>query len=77
MKQNSETLRKVVHIDEGRILVHLGELVRGTVEETLNDPLEAEVDALTVPNATHAVRIASITGPAVLNASYPGKSGHG
>jgi transposase-like protein len=42
----SKTLGKVVQIDEARIQDHLGELVRGTVEETLNSMLDAEADAL-------------------------------
>jgi putative transposase len=39
-------LSKVISIDEGRIKEHLGELVRGSVEETLNALLDAEADAL-------------------------------
>lgn len=35
-----------MQIDERRIQDHLGELVRGTVEETLSALLEAEADAL-------------------------------
>ena len=47
MTENSKkTLGKVVQIDERRIQDHLGELVRGTVEETLNGLLDAEADAL-------------------------------
>lgn len=48
MSHNSESkgLGKVVQIDEARIQDHLGELVRGTVEETLNAMLDAEADAL-------------------------------
>jgi transposase-like protein len=48
MDHNSEskTLGKVVQIDEARIQDHLGELVRGTVEETLNAMLDAEADTL-------------------------------
>jgi transposase-like protein len=48
MTNNSETkaLGKVVQIDDARIQDHLGELVRGTVEETLNAMLDAEADAL-------------------------------
>jgi hypothetical protein len=34
----------VVQIDEGRIQVHLDEVVRSTVEETLNALLDAEAD---------------------------------
>lgn len=42
----SKTLGKVVSIDEARIQDHLGELVRGTVEDTLNAMLDAEADAM-------------------------------
>jgi len=42
----SKTLGKVVQIDEARIQDHLGELVRGTVEETLNAMLDAEADSM-------------------------------
>ncbi|MCG2631935.1 MULTISPECIES: transposase [Bradyrhizobium] len=37
---------QVIQIDEARIRDHLGEMVRGTVEETLNAMLEAEADLL-------------------------------
>ncbi len=46
MKNDSKTLHKVVQIDEGRIQDHLGEMVRSSVEETLNAMLDAEADAL-------------------------------
>ena len=46
MNEYTRELTKVVNIDEGRIRDHLGELVRGTVEETLNAMLDAEADAL-------------------------------
>ena len=46
MKDDSKTLNKVVQIDEGRIQDHLGEMVRSSVEETLNAMLDAEVDAM-------------------------------
>ncbi len=39
-------LRQVVQIDEGRIAAHLDEVVRSTVEETLNGLLDAEADRL-------------------------------
>jgi transposase-like protein len=45
-EDSKKTLGKVVQIDEKRIHDHLGELVRGTVEETLNGLLDAEADAL-------------------------------
>jgi putative transposase len=42
----SQKLDKVIKIDEEKIHQHLGELVRGTVEETLNKLLDAEADQL-------------------------------
>ena len=43
MKQASEyrPMSQVIKIDEARIREHLGEIVRGTVEETLNAMLDA------------------------------------
>lgn len=43
---STENLSGVIQIDSGRIQSHLGEVVRGTVEETLNALLDAEADAL-------------------------------
>ena len=37
---------QVIQIDEARIRDHLGEMVRGTVEETLNAMLDAKADQL-------------------------------
>ena len=37
---------QVIQIDEARIKDHLGEMVRGTVEEALNAMLDAEADRL-------------------------------
>ncbi len=42
----SKKLGKVIQIDEEQIHQHLGNLVRGTVEETLNKLLDAEADQL-------------------------------
>ena len=41
-----EKLSGIIEIDEGRIQSHLDEVVRGTVEETLNALLDAEADAI-------------------------------
>jgi len=40
------TMDNVIRIDEGRIKNHLGEMVRGTVEEALNAMLDAEAGRL-------------------------------
>ena len=37
---------KWIEIDEAKVTEHLGEIVRGTVEETLNSLLDAEADRL-------------------------------
>jgi hypothetical protein len=37
MKKYTRKLGKVIQIDENQIQEHLGELVRGTEEETLNE----------------------------------------
>jgi putative transposase len=46
MKKYTRKLGKVIQIDENQIQEHLGELVRGTVEETLNKLLDEEADQL-------------------------------
>lgn len=45
-KHYSKKLGNVIEINESQIQDHLGELVRGTVEETLNSMLDAEADSL-------------------------------
>lgn len=45
-KSTPKKLDRVIKIDEARIKEHLGEMVRGTVEETLNNMLDAEADNL-------------------------------
>src|SRR5580692_4325842 len=41
-----KAMGQVIQIDEARIRDHLGEMVRGTVEETINALLDAEADRL-------------------------------
>jgi putative transposase len=45
-KIGAEGLGKVIRIDEGKIRDHLGEMVRDSVEQTLNGLLDAEADRL-------------------------------
>jgi transposase-like protein len=42
----TESLDKVIQIDQAQIQAHLSEMVRGSVEETLNAMLDAEADRL-------------------------------
>lgn len=46
MNDNTKPLSKVIRIDESEIRGHLNEMVRGTVEETLNAMLDAEADEM-------------------------------
>jgi len=43
---DEKTMGQIIQIDEARIRDHLGEMVRGAVEETLNAMLDAEADRL-------------------------------
>lgn len=45
-EDNTKALGNVIHIDDERIQDHLGRIVRGSVEETLNALLDAEADRL-------------------------------
>lgn len=42
----TSTQNPIIHIDESEVKDHLGEIVRGTVEDTLNALLDAEADRL-------------------------------
>ena len=44
--EKPKPMGQVIQIDEARIKDHLGEMVRGTVEEALNAMLDAEADQL-------------------------------
>ena len=45
-EDNTKGLSNVIQIDDERIQDHLGKIVRGSVEETLNALLDAEADRL-------------------------------
>ncbi len=46
MGEDTREIGKVIQIDEGKVREHLSEMVRGSVEETLNTMLQAEADQL-------------------------------
>jgi hypothetical protein len=52
---DEKPMGQVIQIDEARMRDHLGEMVRGTVEETLNAMLDAYVE-LAVTNAVRLGR---------------------
>ena len=45
-QDNTTPLGSVIHIDDERIQDHVGRIVHGSVEETLNALLDAEADRL-------------------------------
>ena len=53
---DEKPMGQVIQIDEARIRDHLGEMVRGTVEETLNAMLDAEADQFMRCRALRAQR---------------------
>ena len=52
-KPEARPMGQVIQIDEARIRDHLGEMVRGTVEEALNAMLDAERVAMNVMRIMH------------------------
>ena len=63
---DEKPMGQVIQIDEARIRDHLGEMVRGTVEETLNAMLDAEADQLCgAGRYERAARLGKIPGLAV------------
>ena len=63
---DEKPMGQVIQIDEARIRDHLGEMVRGTVEETLNAMLDAEAERFVAPGATNATRLGRILGLAAM-----------
>jgi hypothetical protein len=65
----------VVQIDEGRIQAHLDEVVRSTVDETLNALFDAETDRLAEPGSSSAPRAARTRGQAAMTDNCTRKQG--
>ena len=63
-------LSNVIRIDDDRVREHLGRIVRGTVEETLNAMLEAEADRLCNAGRYCGRRPDAISVPAATTASF-------
>ena len=62
-------LSNVIRIDDERVRDHLGRIVRGTVEETLNAMLEAEADRLCNAERYERTQAGAISGLAATSAS--------
>jgi hypothetical protein len=63
-------LSQVIQIDEGKMQEHLGEVVRSTVEETLNAMLDGEADRLCQPSGTNGLRRGRIREQVATSGSY-------
>ena len=70
MNNDTKPLNKVIHIDENQIKDHLGELVRGSVEDTLNALLDAEADRMCNANVTNTHRTEWIHVEAITSAVF-------
>ena len=68
---DEKPMGEVIQIDEARIRDHLGEIVRGTVEETLNAMLDAEADQLCGAGRYERSRLGRI--PELANQEPPAK----
>jgi hypothetical protein len=71
-----KAMGQVIQIDEARIRDHLGEMVRGTVEETLNAFWMRKQIGFAVQDVTNALKAGRTPGPATMNARctpWPGK----
>lgn len=63
---------KIVQLNEEIIKAQIKELVRGSVEETLNELLEKEAESLRHrPPATSAARLVRATAAAIMTATSP------
>ena len=69
-KTGTTSMGQVIQIDEARIRDHLGEMVRGTVEEALNAMLEAEADRLCGAGRYERHRRGQIPGRATTSAAW-------
>ena len=67
MQKNEKSIAGAIKIDEKEIGDHLNQLVRQSVEDTINSLLDAEADAIC--NATNIVQIALIAVQAPTNAN--------
>ena len=67
--KGSELSNNVIRIDDERVRDHLGRIVRGTVEETLNAMLEAKADRYAMPDGTNGRKPVVISAPTATIAS--------
>ena len=63
---DEKPMGQVIQFDEARIRDHLGEMVRGTVEETLNAMLDARQTSFVAPDVTNATKLGRILGLAAM-----------
>ena len=60
MGDDSTVALEALRVDEGKLTGHVNEVVRSSVEATLNGLLEAEADSIGRASATNVRRIGSI-----------------
>lgn len=76
MEEHSTKKAQIIQLNESAVRDHLGEMVRNTVEETLNGMLDAEADRLCNARSISETTLEPIRGQVTTNASStqrPGK----
>ena len=80
-KPETKPMGQVIQIDEARIRDHLGEMVRGTVEEALNAMLDAEAvpdpRLIDLDHLAHRLRLWLLVHPKLLSAILKGPASPG
>ena len=75
MGDDSTAALGALRVDEEKLKEHVGEMVRSSVEETLNALLDAEADRLCRAQRYERSRSASTRGPGTTSASLETKAG--
>ena len=75
MAEDSTVALEALRVDEGKLKGHVDEVVRSSVEETLNGLLEAEADSICGRSAMSVRRSESIAAPGTMSASWRRKAG--
>ncbi len=65
-EKDDKPIGDTIRINEARIKDHLGEMVRGAVEETLNTLLDAEADQLCGAARYERTEVRSVSLPAAI-----------
>ncbi|MCW5550219.1 MAG: hypothetical protein KIT44_14745 [Opitutaceae bacterium] len=66
----TKPMGEVISIDQALVQKHLGEVVRSTVQDTLNALLDAEADGCAEPSVTSTARTGWTPAPGTTSVSF-------